>query len=57
MAEEKKKCVINKHYVFEKAHKELGLLTDFELELYFKGYTQGMKDIVEPLGFEVVINE
>lgn len=57
MAEEKKKCVINKHFVLEQAQRKHGPLVDMELDLYFKGYIKGIKDIFEPLGCEVVIDD
>lgn len=57
MAEEKKKFFINKRWVFEEAQRTDGPFRDCELEHYFKGYIQGVKDIVEPFGFEVVIGD
>lgn len=57
MNNEMKKCAIQKHYVHGLAQRKYGLLTDYELELYFNGYVQGVKSIMEPLGFKVVIDD
>lgn len=57
MNNKKKKCAINKHFILEQAQKKHGPLVNMELDLYFKGYIQGLKDIVEPLGFEVKIED
>lgn len=48
---------IDKHYVREIAFRKYNILEEYDFDTFFKGYIEGVKCLVEPLGLNVRIDD
>ena len=54
---EKTKVAISKRYATELAYRKHDIINEYDLGIFLKGYIEGVKAMVEPLGMEVKIIE